>query len=176
VPWLRPLEVVIQSKHDKNSPEGAAMRDVVELRVEAADGWLKPPYSLTLCVILKEGMLPSFSGEEPPCPPDLAGWLRTESGELRRTSGEIAARLDAERRVSPSSVSVYLLWQALAEAWATRCRPGDLRAFTSEEAAKIRIAVSVIEADVFTESGFDLYRYRRSEQLDLDHLSPPTPV
>jgi len=24
VPWLRPLEVVMQSKHDKNSPEGAA--------------------------------------------------------------------------------------------------------------------------------------------------------
>ena len=49
----------MQSKHDKNSPEGAAMRDVIELRVEAIGGWQNLPYALTLCVIVKPGVVPS---------------------------------------------------------------------------------------------------------------------
>jgi hypothetical protein len=81
VPWLRPLEVVMRSKHDRNSPEGTAMRDVIELRVEAVGGWQNPPYALTLCVIVKPDVVPTFPDDEkPPCPDDLAVWLRTEKG------------------------------------------------------------------------------------------------
>jgi hypothetical protein len=176
VPWLRPLEVVVQSKHDKDSPEGAAMRDIVELRVEAVGGWQNPPYALTLCVIVKPGVVPAFpDDEQPACPPDLAAWLRTETGQLRQASGAIANKLVTERRRAPSSASVYWLWLSLAEAWAARCTP-DIRKCSPGEAAKIQAAVSGIDADVIEESGFDLYRYRRSEQLDVDHLSPPTPL
>jgi hypothetical protein len=176
VPWLRPLEVVMQSKHDKNSPEGAAMRDVVELRVEAVGGWQDPPYALTLCVIVKAGVIPTFpDDEQPPCPGDLAAWLRTDTGDLRQTSGAIANRLATERMRSPSSASVYWLWLSLAEAWAARCTP-DVGKRPAEDAAKIRAAVTGVDADLVDEGGFDLYRYRRSEQLDIDHLSPPIPL
>jgi hypothetical protein len=176
VPWLRPLEVVVQSKHNKNSPEGAAMRDVIELRVEAIDGWQNPPYALTLCVIVKPGIVPAFlDDEKPQCPDELAAWLRNDNGDLLRVSGAIAEKLAKERQRSPSSASVYWLWLALAEAWAARCTPNFDR-HAPNEAAKILAAVSDIDADVIEESGFDLYRYRRSEQLDLDHLSPPIPL
>ena len=176
VPWLRPLEVVMQSKHDKNSPEGAAMRDVVELRVEAIGGWQNPPYALTLCVIVRPGVIPTFSDDEPPtCPDDLTTWLRGNTGNLRQTSGAIANRLATERSFSPSSASVYWLWLALAEAWAARCTP-DVRKHSSEDATKIMASVTGIDADLIDEGGFDLYRYRRSEQLDIDHLSPPLPL
>ncbi len=176
VPWLRPLEVVVQGRHNKDSPEGAAMRDVVELRVEAVGGWQNPPYALTLCVIVERGVIPSFpTDDEPPCPHDLAVWLRSDNGNLRQTSTAIADRLAAERRGDPSSATVYWLWLSLAEAWAARCTP-DLHKYSPEEAAEIQAAVDGIDADVVDESGFDLYRYRRSEQLDLDHLSPPPPI
>jgi hypothetical protein len=176
VPWLRPLEVVMQSKHDKNSPEGAAMRDVVELRVEAVGGWKDPPYALTLCVIVRPGVIPTYpDDEQPPCPDDLAAWLRTDKGEPRQASGAIASRLAAERSGSPSSASVYWLWLSLAEAWAARCTP-NFGKCSAEEAAKIRAAVTGVDADLVDEGGFDLYRYRRSEQLDVDHLSSPIPL
>jgi hypothetical protein len=176
VPWLRPLEVVMQSKHDKNSPEGAAMRDVVELRVEAVGGWQNPPYALTLCVIVKPGVIPtSPDDEQPPCPGDLAAWLRTDTGDLRQGSSAIANKLAAERTHSPSSASAYWLWLSLAEAWAARCTP-DVGKRSREDAAKILAAVTGIDADLVDEGGFDLYRYRRSEQLDVDHLSPPIPL
>jgi hypothetical protein len=176
VPWLRPLEIVVQSKHEKDSPEGAAMRDVVELRVEAVGGWQEPPYALTLCVIVKPGVVPTFPDDEPPpCPTDLTAWLRAENGNLRQTSAVIAGKLDTERRRSPSSTSVYWLWLSLAEAWAARCVP-DVRKCSPSDAVRIEAAVIGIDADVVEESGFDLYRYRRSEQLDVDHLSPPNPI
>ena len=176
VPWLRPLEVVMQSKHDKNSPEGAAMREVVELRVEAVGGWQNPPYALTLCVIVKPDVVPTFPDDEPPpCPDDLAAWLRTDKGELQQASGAIASRLAAERVRSSSSASVYWLWLSLAEAWAARCTP-DVGKRSPEEAARIQAAITGIDADLVDEREFDLYRYRRSEQLDIDHLSPPVPL
>ena len=175
VPWLRPLEVVVQSKHDKNNPEGSAIRDVVELRVEAVGGWQNSPYALTLCVIIKPGVIPAFPNDEPPCPPDLTAWLRAGNGDLRQTSAAIAGRLATERRREPSSASVYWLWLSLAEAWAARCTP-DVRRYRPDEAARIQAAVSGVDADIVEEREFDLYRYRRSEQLDVDHLSPPTPL
>lgn len=174
-PWLRPLEVVVQSKHDKQSPEGAAMRDVVELRVEAVDGWQNPPYALTLCVIVKPGVVPSFPNDVPPCPDELLSWLRTGEGLLRRKSSAIAARLETERKQSPSSASVYWLWLALAEAWAALCSP-DLNKYPTDRAAEIQAAVTGISADLLEEREFNLFRYRRSEQLDVDHLSHPTPL
>jgi len=80
-----------------------------------------------------------------------------------------------ERTRSPSSASVYWLWLSLAEAWAARCAP-DVGRRSPEDAAKILTAVTGIDADLVDEHGFDLYRYRRSEQLDVDHLSPSVPL
>jgi hypothetical protein len=40
----------------------------------------------------------------------------------------------------------------------------------------VRDAVSGVDADIVDETEYNLFRYRRSEQLDLDHLSPPNPA
>src|SRR5680860_763849 len=59
-PWLRPLEEVVSSRTRKAaSPEGQALRQVVELRVEATGGWVAAPYDLTLVVIVEPGTLPT---------------------------------------------------------------------------------------------------------------------
>jgi hypothetical protein len=105
----------------------------------------------------------------------LKPWLRDEDGALRQKPGAIAQRLAAERTKSPSSAEVYWLWLALTEAWAALCVP-DVRRCSPDEAARIQAAVSGFDADLVEESAFDLYRYRRSEALDVDHLSPPTPI
>lgn len=166
-PWLRPLEDVVASKARKpNSPEGRAVEQVVELRVEAANGWGVAPYDLTLCVIVQPGVLPTFPDDSVPAiDPALNRWLYDAEGRLLRSSGEIAARLER----AGSQGERYWLWLALGDAWALRCSPSGV--VTDE----IRSAVGGIVADVVPADEFPLTRVRRSEILDLDHLSAPTP-
>jgi hypothetical protein len=180
--WLQPLENVVLRKHDKDSPEGAALRDVLEFRIESAGGWSSSPVSLTLCTIVKPSVIPSFESDEPPlCPQDLEQFLWDDNGKLYRTSAQIAVRLASERASAPSSASAYWLWLALANSWAEMCQPDyeklvKKKYITNDEIPRVRNAVTSIDADVVDERGFNLYRYRRSELLDVDHLSPPTPL
>jgi len=165
-PWLRPLETVVASKARKNSPEGYALGQVVELRVEAAAGWGKPPFELTLCVIVQPGTLPTFVGDEiPDIPSQLNGWLYHSDGELIRNSADIAGRLEK----AADAAERHWLWMALGEAWAARCRP------PADAPGVIGNAVSDLVAEVLSADEFPLTRVRRSELLDLDHLSAPTP-
>jgi hypothetical protein len=166
-PWLRPLEEVVASKTRRpNSPEGKALAEVVELRVEAANGWGSGPYELTLCVIVQPGTLPTFPNDDiPGLPTGLNAWLYGADGELRRSSGEIAARL--EDATEPADR--HWLWMALGEAWEKKCRPG------SNACEGVRSAVADLVAEVVPADEFPLTRVRRSEILDLDHLSGPTP-
>lgn len=167
VPWLRPLEEVVSSKTRKpSSPEGKALAEVVELRVEAANGWGSDPYELTLCVIVQPGTLPTFPDDDiPPLPVALDTWLHNAEGELRRSSGEIAARL--ENAADPADR--HWLWMGLGEAWERKCDPG------SNASEAVRTAVADLVAEVVPADEFPLTRVRRSEVLDLDHLSQPTP-
>lgn len=166
-PWLKPLEEVVASKARKSaSPEGRALEAVVELRVEAVGGWSATPYNLTLCVIVQPGTLPAFPDDDfPDLPPELATWLYEDEDNLRRSSGEIADRLgrtvEAEEK--------QWLWTALGEAWAGKCRPAQ----GCSEA--IHDAVASVLPEVVPADEFTLTRVRRSEILDLDHLSGPTP-
>lgn len=169
-PWLTPLEDVLKSKAAKPaSPEGQALEEVVQFRVEASGGWLMPPYDLTLVVIVTPGTLPTFPDDEPPeLPAALDGWLRDDQGGLARSSAQIASRLLAATNPDQR----YWLWHALVEAWANRCRPA------SGAAGDIRAAVrgSALAFELLSEDEYPLARVRRSEELDLDHLSPPTPT
>ena len=96
-PWLRPLEEVVSSRTRKAaSPEGQALRQVVELRVEATGGWVAAPYDLTLVVIVEPGTLPTFRGDElPQLTSALNSWLYDDDGALKRTPAEVATRLAA---------------------------------------------------------------------------------
>lgn len=172
--WLRPLEKVVQRKHDKNSPEGEVLRDVLEFRVEATPDWSGFPLSLTLCVIVREGALPYFAEDDiPPCPSGLRRVI-DEASSGRLASSNIASRLVQSRSSSDAS-ETYWLWLALADSWGKCCRP-DVSRLDESLALKVQSAVSGVDVDVLSEGDFSLYRYRRSEQLDLDHLSPPIPL
>src|SRR5262249_16389969 len=58
VPWLTPLTDIVTSKYGKETGEALALEQVVELRIEATDGWAAPPYDLTLVTIVRAGTLP----------------------------------------------------------------------------------------------------------------------
>jgi hypothetical protein len=167
-PWLRPLENLLQTKAAKvSSPEGQALASVVEIRVEAKDGWKETgPYVLTIIIILESGALPYGQYDEAPIQPDgIGAWLRDSNGVLKRTSSAIAAKLNT----AADAPERYYLWLALGEAWAAQCHPGG----NVEEA--VEKAVNSIDGEVVTAYDLTMDRWWRSEALDLDYLSPPRP-
>lgn len=171
VPWLRPLEVVIQSKHDKQeSAVGRAAQKLASIRVAAEPpGWRGgPPYSLTLYFILKSGTLPPFVDDELPDFPDrIRTWLRP-SGTLMRTPSQIAETIEQN---ADDPAALYHLWLALGEAWAATCTPAR-----RDQTTEVMSALSgPITADVTTAEDFRYSHFRRTEELDLDHLSPVLP-
>jgi hypothetical protein len=76
-PWLRPLQKIAQSKHGRlESPEGRAFRELIEIRVESANGWSEPPFDLTLAFIVRPGALPTLTDDIlPDMPAALRRWL-----------------------------------------------------------------------------------------------------
>jgi hypothetical protein len=163
VRWLDRLTDLISSKSRKpNSPEGRLLVAIEEVRVEAPGGWVAgPPWHLTLVIIVKPGTLPTLIDDEPPrCPDDLAKWLYDSDGRLRHSSGEIAARLENEQR----SEGLHYLWEAYAESWTLKCQPPEAESY-----------LGTVAAEIVSDDEFTTLRYRRSEALDLDHLSPPRP-
>jgi len=167
VHWLAPLQDTLASKAGKPaSHEGQALAHVAELRIEAAGGWLNPPYELTLAVIVQPGTLPTFPDDELlELPPALEAWLYTDDRKLKRTAGDIASRLAA----TTDNIERYSYWMALGEAWADRCYP------KGTPSKKVLDSVASLIAEIVPADEYMLTRYRRSEQLDLDHLSVPTP-
>jgi hypothetical protein len=171
VPWLRPLEVIIQSKHNKQeSPVGRAAQKLASIRVAAEPpGWRGgAPYSLTLYFILKSGTLPTFVDDEPPAlSDDLRTWLRPK-GILVRNPAQVAAKIE---EMAEDSASIYHLWLALGEAWAATCSPAK-----RDQNPEVMDALSgPISVDVTTAEEFRYSHLRRTEELDLDHLSPALP-
>ena len=181
VPWLAPLaDIVAEKYHKASAGEAQALRHIAEMRVEAARGWTAAPYDLTLAVIVRAGVLPELDEDDQvDVPESLRAWLRTPDGGLRRMSGDIANRLFAAeldssgQTTSPSPVERYHLWLALAEAWAQRCAP---RGAARNDATIVgAVRGGFVAGELVSEDEYSLARYRRSEQLDVDHLSPPTP-
>jgi hypothetical protein len=176
VPWLQPLQAVVRSKSTKpDSPEGIVFGRVAELRIEAEGGWTVAPYDLALIIILEPGELPLLEDEELSTPP--AGFMETTQPANRAvlTAGQIAALLLKESRPAWR----YHLWMRLGDLWAAQCVPSEawLRKQTDGEQGAVRAAVrGAVTAEVLMTDEYTLDRYRRSEQLDLDHLSPPYPL
>ncbi len=166
-PWLQPLEKIVASRARKLvSPEGQALRQVTELRVESARGWATAPYDLTLVVVVEPDTLPLFPGDDLPDRSEtISTWLQGSGVDTARSSTEIAEKLAAA--VKPAER--YWLWMALGDAWAARCRP------KGRQAPDVADAVRSIIGEVIPADEYPLIRVRRSELLDLDHLSPPTP-
>lgn len=166
-PWLRPLELVVVSRARRaNGPEALALQHVVQLRVEAAGGWREAPYELTLVVIVTPGTLPTFPHDDlPALPDDLRADLYDDDRRVKAQPGDIAQML----ATANDPIAKYWLWTALADAWAALCRPPDAAP------PQVMAAVSSLLAEVVPADEFPLTRTRKSEELDLDHLSEPTP-
>jgi hypothetical protein len=64
-----------------------------------------------------------------------------------------------------------LLYDALAEAWANRCRSAE-----ADEDPAVASAVASLRVEVVPVWEYTMDRAYRSEQLDLDYLSPPRPI
>jgi len=156
-PWLVPVQNLIRSKYEKpSSPLGQVLQRVVEVRVEA-DDWSVLPVSLTLHVIVKAGSIPTVS----------------EDADMSSV-GKLPSELDAVCSailVESDPVRLALLWSTLAETLAMRCVP---RAKDAEDPS-VRDAVREIIGELSSDDEFPLSKVRRSEQLDIDFLSGPTP-
>ncbi|MFJ4988151.1 hypothetical protein ACIP9H_30675 [Streptomyces sp. NPDC088732] len=176
VAWLRPLQSMAESKALKDaSPIGWALKQVASLRLLCAGDWVNAPHSLTLWVVLEPGVLPPFpSDAEIPGPSEkIAKWLYGEDGaELSRKHGEIAEVLQRETGGSLTAADRFWLWSALAEAWAAMCTP--------PKSSSAEVAAAVEDGCVYSEiasaEDFSFDQYRRSEEIDLDHLSSPLPI
>ncbi|WP_210592213.1 hypothetical protein [Streptomyces sp. GESEQ-35] len=173
VPWVRPLQKLVEGREGNlESPVGWALDHVVSLRLECEEGWKSTPYALALCVVLKAGVIPSFEPDElPDLPVELSDWLYDANGEIRRKPADIAQRLKRENAEMDSIVR-YWLWGGFADSLAAMCVP------SASAATDILAAVEggQIRGDLSTSEEFSFERYRRSEELDLDHLSPPLPL
>lgn len=177
VPWLEPLQRLAQNKAGKElSAEGWAFDHIVEIRVESSNGWKEPPYSVSLAFLVEPGELPVFPGDEPPN-------LSSNLEDLIRPGGSLSSpsHLAQLLKDEQEPESRYWLWPALVEGWGLQCRP-DIKRLqkrygkTFVEAVQDAIVGSEIPTDVLSTDEYTLSRYRRSEHLDLDHLSSPLPL
>jgi hypothetical protein len=156
-PWLEPVQSLIRSKYDKPaSPLGQVMQQVTEVRVEAED-WSVLPVSLTVHVIVKAGSVPTIPEDA-----DLSQ-IGTLPSDLDAICAAILVEQDPVRRT--------MLWATFADALASRCSPRTKNA----EDPVIRDAVQSIKGELSSDDEFPLSKVRRSEQLDIEFLSDPTP-
>ncbi len=127
-----------------------------------------PPLELTVQLVVKAGVLPTFANDDlPDLPPELDGWFFQTSETTWRTPGEVADRLDG----SSDPTQRYWLWQLLGQACAVKCRPRD----TEREDTVAARAVKSVAAEVVAEDEYTYDQVRRTMQLDLDYLSAPLP-
>jgi len=174
VPWISPLRDIVEDKYRRaNSGLALALRDIVELRVEAAS-WQNVPIEIDLHVIVKAGIMPELlDSDSVAVPSDLESWLR-RGRRLKQSPGAIANRLyrsELGNGDAPSPVERYHLWLALAQSFADKCQPKGANANNRD----VQDAVAGVNPQISSEDEFTLAQIRRSEVLDVDHLSGPYP-
>lgn len=159
--WLAPLQRLVRSKYDKpESPVGRVLNQISEIRVES-DDWTATGMQLTIHVIVEAGRLPSL--------PDEMG----ESPDLTGLPSDVATLAEHIIRIKPGDdpFRANALWVEFAEALAAKCKPG--KGGGSDTVAS---AVSEVVGEVHSDDEFPLSKMRKSEQLDIDFLSPPVPL
>ncbi|MEU1084298.1 hypothetical protein ABZ368_29375 [Streptomyces sp. NPDC005908] len=174
VPWLEPLKrSVIRKAGKTSSPLGFVLDEWVEsLRLECAPSWdVGPPYQLTLLVIVKPGLLPVVLEDEMPEPPaELTQWLWDEEGNVSQRPAAIAERL-VKVGVSGDRGERLWLWEGFGQSLVADCQPDPLVPSDVLNA----VAEGKIDAEITTIRDIAYERVLRSEEIDVEHLSPPLP-
>ncbi len=158
---LIPLQKALQSKARKEtSPLGRALTGVHSFRV-ACEDWTKPPYELTLIVILEPGLASmEFDDEgDGDAPRNLQP---PSSGDLAKHVNNYAEYLLKEERTPTEK---YYAWQYLAEAWALQCEA------VAATKGLFGGFVDSVSAELAVVDDFPLSRVLSTESLDLDYLS-----
>jgi len=165
---LDPLRDFLVSRAPKETSHvGQVFKDIAELRVESSNGWQAVPYEIVLIVVVEPGTLPTFADDEPPdkVPAPFLRRIFNQDGSVKAALGEIAQEL---LRGDLKAEERYWLWEALGMAAARKCE--DEIAKRGHEAVVASVTHEIASADEFP-----LSRVRKTEILDLDHLSMPRP-
>ncbi|WP_131801409.1 hypothetical protein [Klenkia brasiliensis] len=157
---------IMKREGKERSAEWLALRDIREIRVESLNGWNAAPYDLKIILVLIEGVLPPYP-EEGIDQTDLHTWLAENPDSL--TIASRLYRLGSFAKLSnPDDIEINLLWMALADAWAELCTSGG-----AGVGGPTILEGGEVTAEVVSEDEFSLGRMRRTEMLDLDHVSGP---
>ncbi len=163
---MKALRDLVQSKASKpTSPFGQVLKHVAELRAESRD-WSHPAPEITLSFVVKPGALPTLPDDDPGAMPASVRKYQPDEGSAQAKLTAIAEALTGPE--AWSSQERHWLWTMLADAAALHCNG---RATAAPEATRPTFFGEVVSAD-----SFSLTRSRRSEIVDLDHLSAPFPL
>jgi hypothetical protein len=159
-PWLEPLQTVVHDKYERpESNLGRALSRVVELRVQA--DWKARPAEVILHVIVAASEFPSMDGERDS---DMHDFTPPAATSLDGACARLLAVTGGQDK--------YPAWLEVADELAKRCRP---RAKHLDDRS-VASAVSGVVSRVWPDDEFPLSLYRKSEILDIDFLSDPTPL
>lgn len=163
---MKVLRDLVQSKATKpQSPFGKVLADVVELRAEARE-WVAEGSEVTLVFVMVPGALPTLPDDDPGVRPPTLDRFDVDGQTARKRVSQIAEALtDAKARWD--AYEKYWLWTLLADAAALMC---EVQGRSVEARDCPKFVGEVVSADEFP-----LTRVRRSEIVDLDHLSAPFP-
>lgn len=166
VPWFGGLSELILGKAGKpNSPLGRAIEAIAEIRV-AADNWTNSGASVDVYVVLEPGELPLL-----PDDPDEWSVPLADEKALGTLAG-VADRLFPLDNPRPIGAERNALWWRLADFIQSIIAP--MGPFS--EVQSVREAVSSVAVSIVDETEFTMAQYRRSDELDLSHLSSPLPL
>ena len=160
VPWFDPLRPYFEGKHEKQSSVGRTFRAISELRVQSED-WSAGGSATKLHVIVKAEELPE--SDEAKISADVLALGQNPSVQA------ICDLVRPSESVSRGGADGLELWNLLADALAILC----MSKAKKDSVAGASDAISSIAGQVWSENDFSLSLYRRSEMLDLDHLSSP---
>jgi hypothetical protein len=179
VPWLSGLrEIVLEKANNERSAQGLAIDQVLEFRVEASapNRWTQAPYKLTLVLLLKDGVLLDSTDPQPIS--DQLNQFLNPTYRAKPMAEAIAKKLMANQldsSISPPPMEDRVhLWFALAERWAALCVPKSQS--SQPDSVKNAVEGGSFGVDLVPENEFSYARYRHSEMLDVQHLSPSYPL
>lgn len=160
-PWLKPLQDILRSRAPKeNSPLYRPIQKIVELRLEAVNGWTaEPPFDLVLMVVVEAGVLPELDE-------DLLG-------SVDLTGPDVEKLVDIANQMPPDGadpIDITVFWERFGNALARQCTP------PKGAPAAVVDAVRSFSAEVVSEDDLQYSRVRRSAEIDLDHLSDAGPA
>lgn len=161
-PWLSPIQDAIRDKYaSPTSNLGRAMQRTAQIRVEASS-WENCPTDLTVHVIVRAGEIPSLG--------EIEELVISHEADTTRTNAldEACSRLIR----ATNRMEKYSAWLAIADSLAAKCVPKGRRA--KDEA--VIGAVTGVVAELWSEDEFPLSHVHKSEALDIDFLSDPTPL